>query len=249
MEKFVLLTRPERENEVLASKLASAGWTVVIKPMLKIESFHSKTEFLSNLNVFDALIFVSKNSVRHAMPLINEQSIDHLLNKNWLAIGRGTANELSKYGVSAEFPADSDTESLLELEALKNVRSHRVLIIRGEGGRNLLERTLVQRGAYVSLSEVYRRKALSYSDLEAMPCGSVLTSTSVDSLESLLLSLPVSREAYNLVVPSKRIEAIAKKLGFARVTNSGGASDEELYDAIMSFSGLSSDVRKSPLEQ
>ena len=249
MKKFVLLTRPEGENESLASKLASSGWSVVIKPMLKIESFHSKIELLSNLDVFDEIIFVSKNSVRQAMPLINENSLGRSYKKTWLAIGRGTAGELTKYGISAEFPSDSDTESLLDLEVLKNVRSHRVLIIRGEGGRNLLEKTLVQRGAYVSLSEVYRRKALSYSDLDTLPCSSVLTSTSLDALNSLLSSLPDSRKAFNLVVPSKRIETVAKNLGFKRVTNSGGASDKELYDAIMSFSGLSSDARKSLLKK
>ena len=235
MKKCVLLTRPEGENELLASRLASSGWNVLIRPMLKIERFYPKTNYLSNLSIFDKIIFVSKNSVRHGMPLIKETLPSDLCNKIWLAIGKGTAAELKKHGVCAEFPIKSDTESLLNLEELKHPRLNRILIIKGEGGRDLLEKTLIQRGARVSLCEVYRRRSLTYTDLNTMPFGSVLTSNSLGALESLLSNLHDSRKRFKLVVPSKRIAAVAKNFAFASVTNSEGASDEKLYETIMSF--------------
>ena len=107
-----------------------------------------------------------------------------------------------------------------------------------------MEKTLVQRGASVFMCEVYRRKAVSYSDLDIMPFGSILTSNSLGALESLLESLPYSQKVYNLVVPSKRIESIAKNFAFRSITNSGGASDNELYNAIMSLSGLFNDEKE-----
>ncbi|MDC2964060.1 uroporphyrinogen-III synthase [Gammaproteobacteria bacterium] len=235
MKECVLLTRPEGENELLASKLVNSGWNVLIRPMLKIERFYPKTNYLSNLSIFDKIIFVSKNSVRHGMPLIKEKSLSDYHDKIWLAIGRGTATELKKHGVSAEFPIKSDTESLLKLEELKNPRLNRILIIRGEGGRDLLEKTLIQRGAKVFLCEVYRRIGLSYTDLDTIPFGSVLTSNSLGALESLLSNLPDFRKRYNLVVPSKRIAVVATKFAFGSVTNSEGASDEKLYETIMGF--------------
>ena len=68
-----------------------------------------------------------------------------------------------------------------------------------------------------------------------MPFGSVLTSNSLGALESLLSNLPNFRKRYNLVVPSKRIAAVATKFAFRSVTNSEGASNEKLYETIMSF--------------
>ena len=235
MKECVLLTRPEGENELLASKLASSGWNVLIRPMLKIEHFVPETDCLRDLSIFDKIIFISKNSVRHGMPLIKEKTMRDSHNKIWLAIGKGTATELQKHGVVAEFPNQSDTESLLNLEELKNPRLTRILIIRGEGGRDLLEKTLIQRGAKVSLCEVYRRRGLSYKDLDIMPSGSILTSNSLGALKSLLSNLPDSRKRFNLVVPSKRIATVATNFAFGSVTNSEGASDEKLYEAIMSF--------------
>ena len=52
--------------------------------------------------------------------------------------------ELKKHGVFAEFPIKSDTESLLNLEELKHPRLNRILIVKGEGGRDLLEKTLIE---------------------------------------------------------------------------------------------------------
>ena len=94
MNGCVLLTRPEGENELLASKLASSGWDVLVRPMLKIEALLPRTRLLSNLTIFDKIIFVSKNSVRYGLPLMNYGSLESSHHNIWLAIGRGTATEL-----------------------------------------------------------------------------------------------------------------------------------------------------------
>ena len=51
----------------------------------------------------------------------------------------------------------------------------------------------------------------------------------------MLSNLPDFRKRYNLVVPSKRIAAVATKFAFRSVTSSEGASDEKLYETIMSL--------------
>ena len=56
MKECVLLTRPQGENELLASKLASSGWDVLVRPMLKIEGLSPRTQHLSNLTIFDKII-------------------------------------------------------------------------------------------------------------------------------------------------------------------------------------------------
>ena len=82
-----------------------------------------------------------------------------------------------------------------------------------------------------------------------MPLGSVLTSNSLGALESLLSNLPDSRQDFNLVVPSKRIATIATNFAFGSVTNSEGASNEKLYDAIMSLKSSSDRDGESYLKQ
>ena len=42
------------------------------------------------------------------------------------------------------------------------------------------------------------------------------------------------QDKLNLIVPSERIEALAAKKGFKRVVNARGASEQALYDAVVS---------------
>jgi uroporphyrinogen-III synthase len=78
-----------------------------------------------------------------------------------IAIGRATALALESRGLGGVLHSGprSTSEDLLESGLLQHVDRARVLIVRGQGGRELLAEGLRARGAEVEYAEVYERRA------------------------------------------------------------------------------------------
>lgn len=160
-EVGVLITRPAGQAGQLAELVAAAGGKPVLFPALEIEPLEGM-ENRSPLNAplhFDLLIFVSPNAVRVAMPHIRRQG-GIAAGARVAAVGPGTVAELKKSGVRNIISPRSgfDSEALIrELSSLA-LEGSRALIIRGQGGRELLGETLRLRGIEVTILECYRRK-------------------------------------------------------------------------------------------
>ncbi|WP_438895058.1 uroporphyrinogen-III synthase, partial [Bacillus cereus group sp. BC243] len=76
----------------------------------------------------------------------------------YFAIGRSTALALHTVsGSDVRYPLDRETsEVLLQLPELQTLIGKRALILRGNGGRELLGETLRERGADVTFCECYQ---------------------------------------------------------------------------------------------
>ena len=74
-------------------------------------------------------------------------------------VGGASVRALERFGITGVVAPQGryDSESLLDLPALAAVNGRRVVIFRGEGGRELLGETLRARGAVVEYAECYRR--------------------------------------------------------------------------------------------
>jgi uroporphyrinogen-III synthase len=72
-----------------------------------------------------------------------------------LAVGATTAASWQESGVQPQVPQDARSEGLLALPALNAVRGKRILILRGDGGREFLAEQLRGRGALVDYCECY----------------------------------------------------------------------------------------------
>ena len=184
-----------------------------------------------NIDRQDAVIFVSKSSVRYSSPYLESYWPQWPVSTRCLSVGPGTAAELAKYGIRSEYPAAAGSEGLLKLPILQTVSGSRVLIIRGSGGRELLAIELARRGAQVAYLEVYRRSAVTGLDWLELPPGSFVVVTSLEALLNLKAKLGKQISSYRIVVVSHRIADEAKE--FAQTTIAAGASDEALYDAIL----------------
>jgi len=81
-------------------------------------------------------------------------------------VGQGSREELMQRGFAQVISpaAQSDSEALLDLPELAKVRGRRIVIFRGDGGRQLLGETLAQRGASVEYAACYRRVLPAVSD-------------------------------------------------------------------------------------
>jgi len=242
--KRVLVTRPERQAEGLISAIQAQGGEVIRCPVLTIEPVMT-TELVKrqiiNLDHYDDLVFISSNAVRLGLDSIANywpQLPGHL---RWFAVGKSTAACLEADGIKVIMPAVGfNSEALLQLPELQQLAGRRLLIIKGEGGRELLEQCLTERGARVDTLALYRRDVVRYSSerlqaLFAAGLPEVLIATSVDvlmAMDELLKSCFANRLELPLVVASERISGVAKGLGYRQVITSNGAADESIVKAI-----------------
>jgi uroporphyrinogen-III synthase len=155
-----VITRPLAQAGHLAEQLAELGATPVRFPVLAIFDIEDKRPVLDaaiRLETYDLVVFVSPNAVNKALDVM-------LQHRQWPAavaaatLGRSSERELSRRGVKEIIAPQLrfDSEALLEAPELQQMTGKRVLICRGDGGRELLGDTLVSRGATVDYLMVYR---------------------------------------------------------------------------------------------
>ena len=138
----ILVTRPAHQAGALAEKIRAAGGEPVLFPVLEILDIADPRpllELIGRLDEFDLAIFISPNAVNKAMSLIQaNRAIPSGL--KFAAVGQGTVAALQKFGVRSVIAPTKrfDSEALLEMAELKEVAGKRVVIFRGDGGRQLL---------------------------------------------------------------------------------------------------------------
>ena len=233
--KTVLLTRPPGANESLAGMLRAEGFFSIVRPLIELVEKPADREMkriFLDLDRYDKIIFVSKSSVSFGLPLLENYWPQWPPSLKWFSVGRGTATALSHYGVVASFPDLAGSEGLLALAGLQEVTGEQILIVRGTGGRELLGQSLGESGASVTYLETYRRLLLQHDFSNLVP-GTIVILTSAEILENFASLTGDSLLNYHTVVPSSRLEEIARTYAFQGVTNAGGASDEALYDAVI----------------
>ncbi|MEK7772029.1 MAG: uroporphyrinogen-III synthase, partial [Pseudomonadota bacterium] len=135
----VLVTRPAHQSAFLAEGIRAIGGNPVLFPVLEITDVKDLTpliDLINRLHEFDWAIFVSPNAVNKAMDLISKlRSLPPHL--KMAAVGKGTADTLKHYGVSEVLipTGQFDSEALLKQEELQNIAGKRIVIFRGNGGR------------------------------------------------------------------------------------------------------------------
>jgi uroporphyrinogen-III synthase len=243
----IVVTRPAHQAQELAAMIRDAGGVATLFPVLEIrdvEDLKPLLALIARLDEFDLAVFISPNAVNKAMNLVTARGG---LPPGILcaAIGRGSVKELARFGVTnAIAPARRfDSEALLELLELQEMRGKRVVIFRGDGGRELLGDTLAARGARVEYAECYRRgrpnldaapllKAWARNELDA------ITVTSSDGLRNLYEMIGALARQWlrktPVFVPHERIAEVARELGLTRVIVTE-AADEGLVKGLIEY--------------
>jgi uroporphyrinogen-III synthase len=243
----VVVTRPGGQTAHMATLIRAAGGDPVLFPALEIldaEDLQPVLALIDRLDAFDLAIFVSANAVDKALELVHAR-------RAWPAglrvatVGRGSERELQRHGFAAVIAprARFDSEALLGLPELKDVQGRRVVIFRGEGGRELLGDTLSARGAAVEYAECYRR-GRPHADpapllaLAARHELDAFTVTSSEGLANLYELLGDSGRQWfrqtPLFAPHQRIAAAARALGVETVVLTG-PGDEGLVAGLAAF--------------
>ncbi len=249
--RHVLVTRPAALVDALGTMLVNAGASLYCAPLLRLEPIPENPSLRAcaqELDRYDIIIVTSRNAVHYGMPLLARFWPQWPVAQRWLAIGAATAAALATHGIDATAPADARSEGLLALTALRNVAGRRVLLITGEGGRELIEATLTARGATVSRLAVYRRIGVpdaavainafrdTLIDAPADASTHAALVTSSEALQNLLGFAPwLPGSDVRVVVASERIAAGARAAGITNISTAHGADDAHMVAALRAW--------------
>ncbi|MDH4235407.1 MAG: uroporphyrinogen-III synthase [Gallionella sp.] len=248
----ILVTRPRDQAVQLAQRIEQAGGIPLLFPLLEIAPVADAKllhEQVSRLAQFNLAVFISPNAVKYGMAAIRAAGAFPPALKI-ATVGKGSAKALHELG-SAKVIAPTerfDSEGLLALPELQNVAGWRVMIFRGDGGRELLGDTLKARGAIVEYAACYLRCKPHWDTsalLDAAP--DAISVTSSEALGHLWQMLDEAQRNtmrdLPLFVPHPRIAELAHQQGWqhAYLTDSG---DDGLLSALATWAVRKTDDRK-----
>lgn len=260
----VVITRPAGQSNELIERLAAAGAVTLDFPLIDIAPVDDDAPLraaLGSLERYALVVFVSPNAIDHAFAR-SGAIWPHALPVG--VVGPGSVRALARHGVNAPAhqvisPASDadedngrfDSEGLFAaIDAAlgeANLEGKRVLIVRGDGGREWLADRLREAGAEVETVAAYRRLvpepsiaawARVHRLLAGEPHAWLLTSSEgVRNLHELAQEHLTADEIAQLkrapiVAPHPRIAQTARALGFDRITVSG-AGDERIAQALL----------------
>ncbi|QGZ60895.1 fused uroporphyrinogen-III synthase HemD/membrane protein HemX [Paraburkholderia acidisoli] len=271
----VVITRPAGQSEALAAQLAQAGVATLDFPLIAIAPVADEAPLRAALNALERyafVVFVSPNAVDRAFAAYTSISSIWPPALPVAVVGPASVAALARHGVATpghtvisptgaadEEPARFDSESLYAaLEAhfgANGFADQRVLIVRGDGGREWLAERLREAGAEIDTVAAYRRVVPEppiaawtrvHALLEGAPHAWLVTSSegvrNLDELarEHLTAGEVVELHHAPLVAPHPRIAETARSMGFDRMTVSG-AGDERIVETLLGL--VSSQVR------
>ncbi|EIJ44047.1 uroporphyrinogen-III synthase [Beggiatoa alba B18LD] len=235
----VLVTRPAHQAEALCEQIEALGGIAIRLPVLEIIPLADRSPLSScrqQLPQLDMLIFVSANAVEYGLPELLDEQKKLPVHLTTIAIGKKTAEALQAWGVSALCaPAPYNTEALLIMPLMQQVEARKIIIVRGEGGRETLAEQLRLRGAQVDYLNVYRRECPRLLTLPTSP-PDIMIVTSSEGLQNLLILLAEQSwvKSTPLLVMSERTRNEAINLGFsAPILVTKIASDEGLLNMLV----------------
>ena len=247
IEQRIMITRPAHQAGKLARGIKAAGGKTFLFPTIEIvpsELSAENKEKIQQLNQFDIIVFISPNAVEYGIKHI--QALTEFPDNILLAtIGQGSAKALKTFlGKQPDIvPQEKfNSEGLLNTAAMQDVANKRILIIRGNSGREHLKDTLQQRGALVEYLDVYKRikPATNTSDLEQYLQNNQIAAiviTSAESLKNLLELTPEKVRPQLLQIPllliNQRLVDIAKEAKFnGHLFIASEASDDAIIESL-----------------
>lgn len=254
----VLLTRPVNRLAALSAAVVATGATPMALPLISIEPLQDRSarqhikQCVLGLDRYDMALFVSINAVEYAMHWIDQYwpQLPHGLQA--YTVGAGTGQVLAAFGWPVRWPEQGVTsEALLALPELQDLHGKRVVLFRGDGGRELLASTLRARGATVDVVALYARRNIHYADAEllrllhaGLPHAVLLNSGQIlQAWQQLLDGLDDAGLANRLrhcpvLLPSARVAALARAAGFASAIDCSGASDACMVACLQQHASL-----------
>jgi uroporphyrinogen-III synthase len=250
----VIITRPRAQAGQLAQQVTALGREAVIFPLLEIEPLPDTAPLqaaLGELETYAMVAFVSPNAIDAAFAHLDRWPAGVAIG----IMGEGSRTALAAHGVTEanatiykpRDPLRTDSQTLLEVLDLAALRGKKVLILRGETGREFLADALREAGVEVVQVASYRRQAPRLDERLRQQLLSLLERPNdwiMTSSEALRILLRLAEESagaegvaklqrQRMIISHVRIAEAARELGFQQVTLTG-SGDERLLAALQS---------------
>ncbi|WP_232772439.1 uroporphyrinogen-III synthase [Psychromonas sp. Urea-02u-13] len=231
----LLITRFAPHAKRLADLLNEQGIYSLAQPLLEIKAvasslypFHKK---------YDDIIAISANAVEYTDRVLKGEQWPLA---RYLAVGESTKSLLAqKVGQSVFLPCETfNSEGLLALSQLQQLKNRSILILRGVGGREFLKEELIARGASVDYYESYQRVAINFSRSTSIQKwqqlainGAIISS--VELLEQLIIVAKDDKNwllSLTIFTASERILEHAIALGFQKTELLPSISNQKIID-------------------
>ena len=237
----ILLTRSDAQNAAIGARIEAQDIHLLSRPLLRSEALpldQAQKNRVLVLDQYDDVFFISKNAVRFGVELLEAywpQWPNHL---RWFAVGRATAQALQDVGISAIYPERASSEDLLALKPLQRISNRASLIVRGQGGRETLKEGLQARGVKVDYLEAYQRVVVEYPPAD-FPDGDRVVALlySGEAIAHLQQTVGPAALRYELIVPSERLQIMAKEMGFAKVELANSQEDDAMLEVLNKLLG------------
>ena len=244
----VLITRPEPTGSELITAINSAGGTAHASALISIgvgAELNKLTTYLDNLSSNDLVFLLSKNAVWYANLALEQAGRNWSDKLSYYGIGSSTGQYFQQTtGLPIRWAEHGETsEVLLTLPELQFLEGKRTLLLRGNGGRELLASTLKSRGAQVEYCECYARHPVPYDRIEfnqkwykANITDIVITSGQMLALLNELIAEDIKPWwlSRRLLVVSERIADQARQSGWQKVCVANSADNNALLKALFS---------------
>ncbi|MBH0036220.1 uroporphyrinogen-III C-methyltransferase [Pseudoalteromonas sp. NZS71_1] len=236
----ILITRPEGKGAALAQQLEQAGYQASLFPVLKITHLTPSSTGLSPLLNADKIIFISQDAVS----ALSQLKPDINTKAQFYAVGQQTADIIyEQFGVRAAVPKQYDSEGLLALKSLAEVDGSNIVLVKGQGGRPELAKTLKERGAFLNNCVVYKREPTesiipNWTDHWKSQNVHGIVITSNAAVDAIFKSLTAHQlqwlQQCRFYVASERIAAYLKlqQVSSANIHIAAGASDNAMFTCI-----------------
>jgi len=239
----ILLLREATDNQDLIEQIelqqgSTMQWTaleIVNHPDL------NPTETEGLLNEADCCIFISKNAAKRVLPWI-----ETIKQKQLIAIGKGTEQCLLELGIKAVIcPAKANTEALLDLPQLQQLKNKNLLVLKGSLGREKLQTELVKRGANVSHVDLYQRLSAKMTLNQAKQIITFDPNWIQLTSEASAVSLDKANQRFKLfnnqqikvLTVSNRLKEKITRMGYSKVFNANSIYNDDNLKVLQNVQG------------
>lgn len=242
----ILVTRPEPQCSELAELIHTLNGTAIKLPAIAFAppaDWKGYQNAVAKLDECNWIIFTSPQAVYSSAADIKAQWPHFSPFVKIAAMGDGTSKALTEAGLPVDaLPANQwSSEGLLDLPAFQHLENKQVALVTGEGGRELLEAALKERGAHLIKVISYQRQLPSfdmqpYVDLLQRREIDIAVCTSYEGIRNLKILFGQANwpllQKLPMIVVSERIKTLAAELGFQTIWLASNASHKVILESL-----------------
>ncbi|MGR6980008.1 uroporphyrinogen-III synthase [Testudinibacter sp. P27/CKL/0425] len=245
----ILVTRPEPNGEALCKLLNQQGFATLYAPLFGIDKggdLNQLPQRLQQLQSGDYVFAVSKNAIQYADQVLRNVGLHWRADLHYFTVGRRSAEYLSAVAEQAvQYPyPQENSEGLLALPQMQQLENKTILILRGNGGRDLFRQQTAAKGANLEILECYQRIPKEYDNIQQISIWKragidTIVVTSNEILRYLVEFVPKNDHNWltqcHLIAISPRIAHLAKEYGWEKVTQTARADNASILETLLSL--------------